>query len=93
MLSRAGVNPRCFLISAQAHILADRKVTTLLTLAATTISSLTIGLSPPLAAAFYKGGIDGLATAFAQLAKRLFPFEQRGLVHSYWARNSALFLN
>ena len=56
-----------------------------LELAGASVAALALGLAPLLVPAWRAGR---LGDAFAELAGRLFPFDARGLVHSYWAPNA-----
>ena len=55
-----------------------------LELAGASIAALALGLAPLFIPAWRAGR---LGNAMAELAGRLFPFDARGLVHSYWAPN------
>ena len=55
-----------------------------LELAGASIAALAFGLAPLFIPAWRAGR---LGNAMAELAGRLFPFDARGLVHSYWAPN------
>ena len=55
-----------------------------LELAGASIAALALGLAPLSVPAWRAGR---LGNAMAELAGRLFPFDARGLVHSYWAPN------
>ncbi|KAH8046558.1 dolichyl pyrophosphate Man9GlcNAc2 alpha-1,3-glucosyltransferase [Aureococcus anophagefferens] len=77
-----------------AHVLAEKttlgeKVLRLVDLGAAVTATAAASLAPLVVPAFHdRGGLAGVGAAVVELKGRLFPFGDRGLVHSYWAPNA-----